>query len=228
MSEEFPKVTKSISDLSPSRTSIFTRFRKGGARSLVLALGLLGIPIGASSTPSALAANPAFVPAITNRKERGRQNFILHLGSRLIDQASLLAHRSHRSHSSHRSHYSGSGGSGGYTVPAPRPAAPPKAEADDPLLIADAQTLTGKITEVEDEKQYFVLQDAAEIRHTLHFKGTTKVRILSPTDRTTTLDTLKAFTGSVPLKLGKTVLVHWKTVEQRKSALLITLFDSSN
>jgi hypothetical protein len=227
MFKDLPKLSKSVSDFAPNREDLSARIRRAGAKTLVAALSLLGIQIGASASP-APAAEIAIVPVIANRKDKTeRGSIVLQLASNLANQISFLGHRSHRSHSSHRSHYSSSGGSGGSssgTVTPPKTTAPPVL-AEDNSPLASAESLTGKITEVQSAKQYFVLKDNAENFHTIYFAGTTKVHLLSPSDQTSTVDTLKAFMGSIPLKVGQSIMVHWKTVEAKKTAVQITLFE---
>ncbi len=226
MPEDLPKLSKSISNFAPARKDLSVRIRKAGAKTLVAALGLLGINIGASASPSP-AAEIAVAPVIANRKDKtGQGSVVLQLASNLANQASFLGHRSHRSHSSHRSHYSSSGGSSGSSSGTVTPGTTtPPVLAEDNSLLAGAETLTGKITEVQSVKQYFILMDNAGNSHTVYFAGTTKVHLLSPSDQTSTIDTLKAFMGSIPLKVGQSIMVHWKTVEAKKTALQITLFE---
>jgi hypothetical protein len=226
MSEDLPKLSKSISAIAPTRKDLSARIRKAGAKTLVAALGLLGINVGASTSP-APAAEIAVAPAIVNRKEKTeRGSVILQLASNFTSPISFLGHRSHRSHSSHRSHYSSSGGSSGSSgsTVTPKQTTPPVL-AEDNSLLAGAEMLTGRITEVQSAKQYFILKDNAENSHTIYFAGTTKVHLLSPSDQTSTVDTLKAFMGSIPLKVGQSIMVHWKTIEAKKTALQITLFE---
>jgi len=227
MPEDLPKLIKSISDLAPARRDLSARVRNAGAKTLVAALGLLGINIGSPSASPSPAAEIAVAPVIANRKDKsGQGGIVMQLASNLASQVSFLGHRSHRSHSSHRSHYSSYGGSGGSSTGTvtPKPTTP-SVLAEDSSPLAGAQMLTGKITDVQSVKQYFILKDNADNSHTVYFAGTTKVHLLSPTDQTSTVDTLKAFMGSIPLKVGQSIMVHWKTVETKKTALQITLFE---
>jgi hypothetical protein len=225
MPEDLPKISKSICDLAPPRSAISARIRNAGAKTLMAGLSLLGINVAASPT-SSQAAEIAPAPIIANRKDKNQQSLVLQLASSLSNQISFLGHRSH---SSHRSHYSSSGGGGSTATPSPTvprtTTVPSPAAKVDSEFLTGAQTVTGKITEIQAEKQYFSLKDDSDKMHTIYFTGTTKVHLLSPSDQISTIDTLKAFTGSVPLKVGKSILVHWKTIDAKKTALQITFFE---
>lgn len=220
MKKELPKIKKDLGDFAPGLREIVSRIRSAGSKTLIVALGLLGLHAGASQMPSSDTAQPTLSPTITNRKEKTEAStLVLELAGTDQNQQSIIAHRSHSSHSSHRSHYSSAGG--GVT----KPATPPKtAEKTDDQSLVGAQKLSGTIVEVQStkEEEYFILKDEANRNFTIYFNDTTKVRVISPNDQTTSMGTLKAFSGSLPLKVGKSVLVHWKTQESKQFAVLIT------
>lgn len=218
MAKELPKIEKSLADLAPTRREISARVRTAGAKTLVAALGLLGMNVGAPPTSISQAAQITPLPAIINRKERTTfSNLVLNLGMSDHSQI-MMQHRSHASHASHASHVSGV--SGGTSTPAAKPA-----ESDDALLLANSEKLTGTITEVQAESDNFLLKDSVNMVHRIYFKGGTKVRILGSTDQTSTIETLRAFTGAVPLRKGNRVTVYWNAEELKKVAVQINRFD---
>lgn len=222
MKKELPKIKKDISDFSPSLRDLVHRIQCVGSTALVAALGLLGLNADTTKISSSDSAQPTTSPTITNRKDKTEAStLVLEQARTDQNQQSLLAHRSHSSHSSHRSHYSSAGG--GTTTTSVKPTENTWQNEDQ--LLVGTQRLTGIITEVQSEKEYFILKDETNNLHTIYYKDTTRVRVTSPKDQTTTIETLKAFTGSLPLKVGKSVLVHWKTQESKKVAMLITFFE---
>jgi len=219
MRKELPKIKKDIGDFAPSLKDIVHRIRCVGSTALVAALGLLGLNAGTPQIPSSDSEQPTASPTITNRNDKAETSpLVLNLAGTDQSQKSVLAHRSHSSHSSHRSHYSSAGGGTVTTSVKPQK----NVQQNDEQLLVGTQRLSGTITEVQAEKEYFVLKDEENRNNTIYFKNTTSVRVASLKDQTTTIETVKAFSGSLPLKVGKSVIVYWKIQESKMVAMLIT------
>lgn len=220
MQKELPKIDKDVGAFAPTRKDLLGRVRRAGSKTLVAALGILG----AHAAQIAPSSASTMLPVITNRRDKAETSpLVLELAATDNDQQFALAHRSH---SSHRSHYSSASGGGSVVTP-PKTVTPPTktVEATDTTSLVGTLTLTGTITEMQSSKDYFVIKDGANNIHNVYFKDATSIRTLSPKEVTTTIETLKAFSGTFPLKVGKSVLVHYKTENAKKMAVLITTLE---
>jgi hypothetical protein len=84
---------------------------------------------------------------------------------------------------------------------------------------------SGKITEVDVDNKYFTLEGKSGKVYVFYFSDETAIKILSPSEQTVTLAAIKAFSGTMPLREDKTVLVQWKEEGTKKVAVQITIFE---
>ena len=217
MKIDLPELRKSLEDLAPSRRDIVDRIKGASTKTLIVALGLIGIHPGTQQLSASGSPKPVPTPTIVNRRDKSEAStLVLNLADTDQDTSDMLAHRSH---SSHRSHYSSV--SGGTT--STKPSTPTKTKED--ASIVNAQKLVGTISEVPAGKddEYFELKDEEGNFHTIYYKGTTTLLISGATEQKFTVETLKSFGGSLPLKVGKVITVFWKQVETKKTAIQINL-----